>query len=64
MSKQCVVNAASVLDKMRPEVDPCKDFYEYSCGGIRDQPPDSPKWSRFVSIARRNQRLMKKVSFS
>ncbi|XP_054769167.2 neprilysin-like [Lytechinus pictus] len=32
-SPNCVASAARLISNMDPHVDPCEDFYEYSCGG-------------------------------
>ncbi|XP_022104192.1 endothelin-converting enzyme 1-like isoform X2 [Acanthaster planci] len=33
LTDECVEAAAGLLLNMNPKVDPCKDFFEYSCGG-------------------------------
>lgn len=33
----CVHSAASILDKLDDEIDPCEDFYAYSCGRFGDE---------------------------
>lgn len=54
--------ASKILEALDRETDPCKDFYQYSCGGwIKRNPlPDGrSKWSTFNSIWDQNQAIMK-----
>ncbi len=57
--------AASVLGAMDPAVDPCSDFYRYSCGGwlaSAKLPGDRSRWVRsFSVIDERNQVLVRKL---
>ena len=53
--KQVPSFEASALDK---SVDPCVDFYQYSCGGWLKSnpiPPDQASWGRFNELAERNR---------
>ncbi len=46
---------------MDRSVDPCQDFYRYSCGGwIRDNPipPDRTRWDVYGKMQQENQRLL------
>ncbi|KAK5649200.1 hypothetical protein RI129_000229 [Pyrocoelia pectoralis] len=36
LSSSCVQVTNHLLDHMDPEVDPCEDFYEFTCGGFMD----------------------------
>ena len=33
MNVECITAASDMLKSMNPNVDPCDDYYEYSCGG-------------------------------
>ena len=33
LSVDCITASAEMLTSMNSEIDPCIDFYEYSCGG-------------------------------
>ncbi|KAG7524186.1 phosphate-regulating neutral endopeptidase [Solea senegalensis] len=39
LTSECIEAAGSILNKMDPSVDPCEDFYLYSCGGWLKQNP-------------------------
>uniref|UniRef100_A0A3P8UJQ5 Phosphate regulating endopeptidase homolog, X-linked n=1 Tax=Cynoglossus semilaevis TaxID=244447 RepID=A0A3P8UJQ5_CYNSE len=39
LSPECIEAAGSILNKMDPSVDPCEDFYLYSCGGWLKENP-------------------------
>ncbi|GIY92266.1 endothelin-converting enzyme homolog [Caerostris extrusa] len=60
----CVTVAAAILNAMDQTMDPCKDFYQYSCGGwIRANPlPDGKSiWGTFGKLWQENQIIMKNV---
>ncbi|XP_068160623.1 phosphate-regulating neutral endopeptidase PHEX [Antennarius striatus] len=39
LSPECIEAAGSILSKMDQSVDPCEDFYSYSCGGwVKENP--------------------------
>ena len=49
------------VDFMDRSVDPCVDFYTYSCGGWRQKnpiPPDQSSWSVYGKLTDENQRFL------
>ncbi|KAG0027176.1 hypothetical protein BGZ82_009122 [Podila clonocystis] len=38
-SRECTIVAADILRDMKPQVDPCSDFFSYTCGGWVDRVP-------------------------
>uniref|UniRef100_A0A8C3H0R4 endothelin-converting enzyme 1 n=1 Tax=Corvus moneduloides TaxID=1196302 RepID=A0A8C3H0R4_CORMO len=62
LTDACVRVASKILEALDTEMDPCQDFYQYSCGGwIKRNPlPNGrSKWSTFNSIWDQNQAIMK-----
>ncbi|KAH9503971.1 Membrane metallo-endopeptidase-like 1, partial [Bulinus truncatus] len=37
LTKECITVASRIRENMDPSVDPCDDFYQFSCGGWADQ---------------------------
>ena len=53
LSKQCIENSYQLLKNMDLDVDPCDDFYKFSCGNfIKEQiiPDDKKKWTSFSPL--------------
>ncbi|XP_060098351.1 neprilysin [Heteronotia binoei] len=50
VSSDCVTSAARILENMDPTSEPCKDFYQYACGGWLKKniiPETSSRYSNF-----------------
>ena len=61
-SKECVKVAASIISDLDEDVDPCEDFYHFSCGGwIKKNPiPDGQSdWSMFKKLTEANELVIK-----
>jgi len=61
---RCVEISGTIISKMDTTVDPCSDFYQYSCGRWLETttPPASKgKWSQFTIAQNKNDELVKKI---
>ncbi|CAH2248424.1 endothelin-converting enzyme 2 [Pelobates cultripes] len=64
LSEACVSVAGRILDSLDRAVDPCQDFYQFSCGGWmkRNPLPDGhSRWNTFNSIWDQNQAILKHI---
>ncbi|XP_044260101.1 endothelin-converting enzyme homolog isoform X2 [Tribolium madens] len=64
LNKSCVQIASNILSAMDLSVDPCKDFYSYSCNGwVKANPiPDGKStWGTFMKLEQQNQLVIKHV---
>ncbi|XP_063218947.1 endothelin-converting enzyme homolog isoform X2 [Bacillus rossius redtenbacheri] len=60
----CVMVASSILESLNQHVDPCHDFYEFSCGGwVKNNPIPYEKsiWGTFGKLEQQNQLVIKNV---
>jgi hypothetical protein len=58
LTEDCVKVAANILMTADLRVDPCDDFYEYSCGGwesLNPIPDGRSSWSMFEKLWEKNQ---------
>ncbi|KAL3271004.1 hypothetical protein HHI36_021505 [Cryptolaemus montrouzieri] len=64
LSKNCIHIADDILQAMDPSIDPCDDFYAYSCNGwIKNNPiPDGKtQWGTFSKLDQQNQLIIKRI---
>jgi len=63
-SHSCKSNVCkNILDQMDLTIDPCQDFFKFSCGNWKTQYPrqkGSQHWTNFVRLDRKNQQVIKK----
>ena len=61
-SDRCILVSSSIYKSLNRKVDPCSDFYEYSCGGFIKStliPAGFPRWGTLNLITYENQLLIK-----
>ena len=64
MTQECVRESAYILNKMDTAVDPCGNFYEYSCGKWEKNikiPPSKSKYGSFSMISDEIKEILKEV---
>ncbi|KAG0276182.1 hypothetical protein BGZ95_007863 [Linnemannia exigua] len=62
---QCRVTAAGFLHDMNPNVDPCEDFQQFTCGGFFDKMKIDPTFrevSTLSSIQIRNNAIIREIA--
>jgi endothelin-converting enzyme len=63
-SAACVQLAATLVSNMNRTVDPCEDFYEYTCGnwGQRNPiPDDRSRYSTFTQLYEQNEMVLRQI---
>ncbi|XP_022214377.1 neprilysin-2 isoform X2 [Drosophila obscura] len=64
LSRECIHTASTVLRKMKPEVEPCDNFYEFACGTYIEEeniPDDKVAISTFSVISDKLQEQLKDI---
>ncbi|KNC80797.1 hypothetical protein SARC_06860 [Sphaeroforma arctica JP610] len=64
LSKDCVVGAADVLRDIDHNIDPCDDFFEYTCGNYKAAnaiPDDRSTVSRFSDLFDANAQVLRSI---
>ncbi|XP_015109217.1 neprilysin-2 [Diachasma alloeum] len=59
-TKACYEASKRMLASMNRDVDPCTDFYQFSCGSFRDREPHQPS-SSFGMLQRQVDRQIRKL---
>ncbi|KAF9425660.1 hypothetical protein BGZ94_007342 [Podila epigama] len=63
-SRECTIVSADILRDLKPEVDPCTDFYSFTCGGWMDRvaiPDDKSNIAYFSLLKKQNQEVIRAI---
>lgn len=63
-SRECTIVAADILRDLKPEVDPCTDFFTFTCGGFVDRetiPDDKAQIGYFNLVSKHNQEVIRSI---
>ncbi|KAG0344514.1 hypothetical protein BG004_004394 [Podila humilis] len=63
-SRECTIVAADILRDMKPTVDPCTDFFTYTCGGFIDRgtiPDDKASTGYFDHVQQQNKEVIRAI---
>ena len=64
LTEECVTAAADIIRNMDQSVDPCTDFYQFSCGGFLEKtfiPEDKTRVISFTLLGEKLQERKKKL---
>lgn len=64
LQRNCVHIASHILDSMDFSIDPCDDFYSYSCKGwvsANPLPEGKKNWGTFMKLEQENYLVIKHV---
>ncbi|CAG8439767.1 12094_t:CDS:10 [Ambispora leptoticha] len=64
LEPHCVIAAAEIISDMDTKIDPCQDFFQYSCGGWLDKnviADDKGQYGIFNSLYEDNQKILKSL---
>ncbi|CAK8671256.1 unnamed protein product [Clavelina lepadiformis] len=64
ITRPCVQVANRIIEDLDERVDPCEDFYQFSCGGWEKKNPlpiGHSRWSTFNVLNQKNQAIMKNI---
>ncbi|XP_070137530.1 neprilysin-2 isoform X1 [Drosophila bipectinata] len=64
LTQECIHTASTVIRKMKPEVEPCDNFYEFACGSYLEEeniPDDKVSISTFSVISDKLQEQLKDI---
>jgi len=62
LKPECIITSARILSSMNAEVDPCDDFYQFTCGNWMNEnviPDDKSRISTFDSISKKNINVLR-----
>ncbi|XP_019628132.1 PREDICTED: endothelin-converting enzyme-like 1 [Branchiostoma belcheri] len=64
LTADCITSAALLLSNMDATVDPCQDFFQFSCGGWLQEnpiPPEQKQWGVDSKMWETNERILRRL---